>query len=144
MANVTNKLPPPSQKPALSQHGDKPSAVRGGCCIGATKWSPPDGVSASEPGNMWAPLITSDCATAPFTEASVHLSNKDQSAHISIPARLSLESSSLCRWALLLRRDCRCDLGQLCRRRALIDIPHPSHNCMIQQCPQVQMQRAVW
>lgn len=95
------------------------------------------------PADMWALLITSDGVTAPFMEASAHLSYEEWSAHISIPAWVSLESPSLCWWALLLPRDCRCDLGQLCRLRALIDIPHPSHNCMIQQCPQLQMQRAV-
>lgn len=67
------------------------------------------------PANMWVPLIISDCVTAPFMGASVHLSNKDQSAHISILARLPVESLSLCRWALLLPWDCRCDPGQLCR-----------------------------
>lgn len=95
------------------------------------------------PVNMPVPLIIGHRVTAPFMEAEDHLSNKEQSAHIS--------SLPGCLWTLP-----RCVDGpaaparlqvwprpSLPQRRALIDVPHPHHNCMIQQCPQVQMQWAV-
>lgn len=140
MASITNKLPPPSQKPVLSRHGDKPLY----CCIGATKSSPADGVSACDtgkyaspadyqhqswrpqhispmrtdrlispslPGCLWSPLHCVDGLCCSRVIAGVTWANSAGSEHLSI----FLIQAIIAWFSSVLK----CKFGELCGNKSL-------------------------
>lgn len=113
--------------------------------------SPPDGTYTGCHTLTWANMEllvhVSICVTTTSAMAWLPMRNRRV---------LSQSSMNFCRAPMIVSVDCAAptwlqvwpqpslhvSTGDKCE--AVIDFPHPNHNCMIQQCPQVQTQRTVW